>query len=70
MAIDTSTAESERMGFFHGKRKEDAEKTVEKILKIMEEENMSMSQAEYLVTLLKRKITEKRSVLLANTKIE
>lgn len=68
--MDTKTAEEERMGFFHGERKEAVERIAEQTLKAMEKENLSVTQAEYLVSVLARKIKEKKSTLLANTKIE
>lgn len=68
--VDATTAEGERMGFFHGERKEAIERTVERIFEIMKEENLSMMQSEHLISVLSRRIQESKSELLANSKIE
>ena len=68
--VDLETANSEGMGFFHGERKKAIERAAEKCVEVMVDEGLSVTQAEHLVSVISRKIKEKRNELLANTEIK
>lgn len=68
--VDKKTAKSEEMGFFHGERKEALERAVDAAWNTIKTENLSILQAEKLLSMLSTKIKEEKIVLLANTKIK
>ena len=69
-AINADTAHSESMGFFHGERKEQIEKTENRLWEIIKEEGLSLTQAENVISRLSGRVKREKQNTLANTKIK
>jgi len=68
--IGENTAHSESMGFFHGERKEQIEKTENRLWEIIKEEGLSLTQAENAISELSSRIKKEKQITLANTTIK
>lgn len=68
--IDENTAHSESLGFFHGERKEQIEKTENRLWEIIKEEGLSLTQAERVIGGLSGRIKKEKRITLANTTIK
>ena len=70
MEVDKETARSEEMGFFHGERKEALVRAADTAWSAIKAENLSITQAEKLLSVLNGKIKEEKMVLMANAEIK
>ena len=68
--INADTAHSESMGFFHGERKEQIEKTENRLWEIIKEEGLSLTQAENVIRKLAARIRKEKQITFANTTIK
>lgn len=68
--INADMTHSESMGFFHGERKEQIEKTENRLWEIIKEEGLSLTQAENVIRKLSGRIKREKQTTLANTKIK
>ncbi len=68
--INSDMAHSESLGFFRGERKEQIEKTENRLWEIIKEENLSLIQAESVIHRLSGRIKREKQITLANTTIK
>lgn len=67
---DESTMVSEKMGFFGGERKLEVDRALKRVLCVIREEKLSITQAEYLAQCLSTEIKKAERTLLSNTEME
>ena len=68
--VNDDMAHSESMGFFHGERKEQIEKTENRLWEIIKEEGLSLTQADNVIRKLSDRIRRETQIALANAKIK